>query len=43
MVTYIENDIQNILINIYNKDTIITIVIYYRVLQITLYNYLKSI
>ena len=42
MATYIENDIQNILIDIYNKDTIAIIAIYYRVLRTILCNRFKG-
>ena len=42
MATYIKNDIQNILTDIYNRNIIITIIIYYRVLRTTLYNYLNN-
>ena len=42
MATYIENDIRNILIDIYNGDTIATTATYYGVLRITLRDYFKG-
>ena len=42
MATYTENDIQNILTNIYNKSTIVTTATYYRVLRTIVYNYFKG-
>ena len=43
MATYIENNIQNILADFYNRDTLATAATYYRVLRTTLYNRLNSI
>jgi len=42
MATYIENNVQNALTNVHNKDTIATTATHYRVLQTTLYNCLKG-
>ena len=42
MATYTENDVQNILTDLYNRGALATTSTYHGVLRITLRNYLNS-